>query len=93
MGGTVRHDPSPTVRRALPHPEDARRSGREVRRLRRTLKNFESSNSDPKLSTLHMFRGALAAAGVISIDADDKDGPGVRLGGVKGEAVKEGKRQ
>lgn len=48
-----------------------------------TIKNFESGNSDPKLSTLHKLRGALAAAGVIFIDPDEKDGPGVRLRGAK----------
>ena len=47
--------------------------------------NFESGNSDPKLSTLHKLRGALAAAGVMFIDPDEKDGPGVRLRGTKGK--------
>jgi transcriptional regulator with XRE-family HTH domain len=50
-----------------------------------TIKNFESGISDPNLSTLHKLRGALAAAGVIFIDPDDQDGPGVRLRATKGK--------
>ena len=46
-----------------------------------TVKGFERGGSDPKLSTLHKWRRALEAAGVIFIDPDEKDGPGVRLKG------------
>src|SRR5262245_43481088 len=44
-----------------------------------TVKGFERGNSDPKLSTLHKWRRALEAAGVIFIDPDADAGPGVRL--------------
>jgi transcriptional regulator with XRE-family HTH domain len=50
-----------------------------------TIKNFESGTSDPKLSTLHKWRRALEAAGVMFIDPDDQNGPGVRLRGAKGK--------
>jgi hypothetical protein len=36
-------------------------------------------------STLHKWRRALEAAGVMFIDPDEKDGPGVRLRGTKGK--------
>jgi hypothetical protein len=44
-----------------------------------TVKGFERGGSDPKLSTLHKWRRALEAAGVMFIDPDEKNGPGVRL--------------
>ena len=44
-----------------------------------TIRNFEHGISDPKLSTLHKWRRALEAAGVMFIDPDDQHGPGVRL--------------
>jgi len=50
-----------------------------------TIKNFESGTSDPKLSMLHKWRRALEAAGVMFIDPDDQNGPGVRLRGTKGK--------
>ena len=50
-----------------------------------TIKNFESGTSDPKLSTLHKWRRALEAAGVMFIDPDDQNGTGVRLRGAKGK--------
>jgi transcriptional regulator with XRE-family HTH domain len=43
------------------------------------IQGFESRGSDPKLGTVHRWRRALEAAGVKFIDADDQDGPGVRL--------------
>ena len=46
---------------------------------RNTVKGFERGISDPKLSTLHKWRRALEAAGVIFIDPDTDGGPGVRL--------------
>jgi transcriptional regulator with XRE-family HTH domain len=46
-----------------------------------TTKQFENGDTDPRLSTLHKWRRALEAAGVIFIDPDEKDGPGVRLKG------------
>jgi hypothetical protein len=36
-------------------------------------------------STLHKWHRALEAAGVIFIDPDEKDGPGVRLRDAKGK--------
>ncbi len=50
-----------------------------------TIRNFEHGTSDPKLSTLHKWRRALEAAGVMFIDPDEKDGPGVRLKGARGK--------
>jgi transcriptional regulator with XRE-family HTH domain len=44
-----------------------------------TIKNFEFRGSDPKLGTVQKWRRALEAAGVKFIEADDQDGPGVRL--------------
>ena len=44
-----------------------------------TVKAFERSMSDPKLSTLHKWRRALEAAGVEFIEPDHDGGPGVRL--------------
>jgi transcriptional regulator with XRE-family HTH domain len=46
---------------------------------------FEHGRTDPKISTLYKWRHALEAAGVRFIDADDQDGPGVRLRGAKGK--------
>jgi transcriptional regulator with XRE-family HTH domain len=48
-----------------------------------TVKNFEFRGSDPKLGTVQKWRRALEQAGVRFIDADDQDGPGVRLKGAK----------
>ena len=48
-----------------------------------TVKNFELRGSDPKLGTVQKWRRALEAAGVRFIDADDVDGPGVRLRSTK----------
>jgi transcriptional regulator with XRE-family HTH domain len=44
-----------------------------------TIQGFESRGSDPKLGTVQRWRRALEAAGVKFLDADDQDGPGVRL--------------
>lgn len=44
-----------------------------------TIQGFESRGSDPKLGTAQKWRRALEAAGVKFLDADDQDGPGVRL--------------
>jgi transcriptional regulator with XRE-family HTH domain len=44
-----------------------------------TIKDFEINDSDPKQGTVHKWRRALEAAGVIFIDEDDTVGPGVRL--------------
>ena len=52
---------------------------------RNTVKGFERDGTDPKLSTLHKWRRALEAAGVMFIDPDEKYGPGVRLKGTKGK--------
>ena len=49
----------------------------------RTHKQFENGDTDPRLSTLHKWRRALEAAGVMFIDPDDQNGPGVRLRGDK----------
>jgi DNA-binding XRE family transcriptional regulator len=50
-----------------------------------TVQCFESRGSDPKLGTVNNWRRALEAAGVRFIDADDMDGPGVRLRTTKGK--------
>ena len=50
-----------------------------------TVKNFELRGSDPKLGTVQKWRRALEAAGVKFIDADEHDGPGVRLRAGKGK--------
>jgi hypothetical protein len=50
----------------------------------RTQKPFENGDTDPRLSTLHKWRRALEAAGVMFIDPDDQHGRGVRLRGAKG---------
>jgi predicted transcriptional regulator len=44
-----------------------------------TTKQFENGDTDPRLSTLHKWRRALEAAGVMFIDPDDQHGSGVRL--------------
>jgi transcriptional regulator with XRE-family HTH domain len=49
-----------------------------------TVKNFELRGSDPKLGTVQKWRHALEVGGVIFIDPDERDGPGVRLRGTKG---------
>jgi hypothetical protein len=51
-----------------------------------TIRNFEHGVSDPKLSTLHKWRRALEAAGVLFIDPNaksDEGGAGVRLQNLK----------
>jgi transcriptional regulator with XRE-family HTH domain len=52
---------------------------------RNTVKGFERNGSDPKLSTLHKWRRALEAAGVMFIDPDEQNGAGVRLRGARGK--------
>jgi hypothetical protein len=47
------------------------------------VRDFELNGSDPKHGTVQTLRRALEAAGVKFIDADDQDGSGVRLRGVK----------
>jgi transcriptional regulator with XRE-family HTH domain len=44
-----------------------------------TIRNFENGASDPKQSTLLAWRRALSRAGVVFIDGDEHQGPGVRL--------------
>jgi len=47
-----------------------------------TTKQFENGDTDPRLSTLHKWRRALEAAGVLFIDPNAKSeegGAGVRL--------------
>jgi predicted transcriptional regulator len=47
-----------------------------------TTKTLEARRSDPRLSTLHKWRRALEAAGVVFIDPDaqsQEGGEGVRL--------------
>lgn len=53
-----------------------------------TTKQFENGSTDPRLSTLHKWRRALEAAGVLFVDPDarsDEAGAGVRLRGSKGK--------
>jgi transcriptional regulator with XRE-family HTH domain len=61
--------------------ELAKRSGVSAPALR----DFErlEGGSDPRQGTVHKWQRALEAAGVRFIDADDHDGPGVRLRGMK----------
>jgi len=55
----------------------------------RTLGDFEVNGSDPRSSTVQKLWRALEAADNGSIDADDVDGRGVRLGGGhEGEALR-----
>ena len=51
----------------------------------RTLGDFEVNGSDPRSSTVQKLWRALEAADKESIDADDADGPGIRLRGTKGK--------
>jgi transcriptional regulator with XRE-family HTH domain len=44
-----------------------------------TLKRFEAEKSDPKQSTLLVWRKVLSKAGVVFIDPTETEGPGVRL--------------
>src|SRR5262245_47640500 len=44
-----------------------------------TVKNFEFRGSDPKLGTVQKWQRALDSAGERVMDADDRDGPCVRL--------------
>jgi len=44
-----------------------------------TIKDFELGGSDPKQGTVLKWQRALEAAGVKFIDADDREGEGVRL--------------
>jgi transcriptional regulator with XRE-family HTH domain len=50
-----------------------------------TIQDFEIGGSDPKQGTVQKWQRALEAGGVKFIDADDRDGPGVRLRGAKGK--------
>jgi hypothetical protein len=49
------------------------------------IREFELGSSDPKLGTVQKGKRALEAAGVQFIDADEVNGPGVRLRGAKGK--------
>jgi predicted transcriptional regulator len=49
------------------------------------IRDFEVGHSDSKQGTVQKWQRALEAAGVKFIDADDHDGPGVRLRGTKGK--------
>jgi DNA-binding XRE family transcriptional regulator len=55
--------------------ELAKKSGTSVE----TIKGFEWGGSDPKMGTVLTWRRALQTAGVIFIDDDGVNGPGVRL--------------
>jgi transcriptional regulator with XRE-family HTH domain len=59
--------------------ELAEKSGMSAQAIR----EFELGSSDPKMGTVQRWKRALEAAGVKFIDADDQDGPGVRLRGSK----------
>jgi hypothetical protein len=48
-----------------------------------TAIGFEHGRTDPKVSTLYKWKRALETAGIRFIDADENDGPGVRLRGTK----------
>ena len=48
-----------------------------------TIRDFELNGSDPKQGTVQKWRMALEAVGVRFIEADGRDGPGVRLRGAK----------
>jgi transcriptional regulator with XRE-family HTH domain len=48
-----------------------------------TALGFELRRTDTKVSTVQKWQRALEAAGVRFIDADEHDGPGVRLRGAK----------
>ena len=43
------------------------------------IRNYESGKSDPALSRWHAIKRVLEKGGVLFIDEDDTDGPGVRL--------------
>jgi ribosome-binding protein aMBF1 (putative translation factor) len=44
-----------------------------------TVQAFENRGSDPKQSTILAWKRALWRAGVVFIDGDEHQGPGVRL--------------
>jgi transcriptional regulator with XRE-family HTH domain len=46
---------------------------------RETVQDFESRGSNPKRATLMAWERALKKAGVLFIDADEINGPGVRF--------------
>jgi predicted transcriptional regulator len=46
-----------------------------------TIKQFENGQTDPRLTTVHKLRRAIERAGLIVIDQDDEEGPGLRLKG------------
>jgi hypothetical protein len=48
-----------------------------------TVEYFEFHGSDPKLGTVQKWWRALELTGVKFIDADDQEGPGARLRGIK----------
>jgi transcriptional regulator with XRE-family HTH domain len=50
-----------------------------------TIQDFEIGGSDPKQGTIQKWQRALEQAGVRFIDADDQDGPGVRIRGSQRE--------
>jgi predicted transcriptional regulator len=50
------------------------------------IKSLERGLTDPRLSTVAAIERALAAAGVVLIDADSGGGPGVRFKGTVADA-------
>lgn len=64
----------------------AKKSGTSIE----TIKGFEWGGSDPKMGTVLTWRRALQTAGVVFIDDDGVNGPGVRLR--DSEARQRGKR-
>jgi transcriptional regulator with XRE-family HTH domain len=46
---------------------------------RETVQAFEARGSNPKRSTMLAWERALRKAGIVFIDGDDTQGPGVRL--------------
>lgn len=53
----------------------AKRSGTSLE----TVKGFEWGGSNPKMNTVMAWRRALQQAGVVFLDDDGEQGPGVRL--------------
>jgi hypothetical protein len=50
-----------------------------------SIKDFEINGSEPKQGTVQKWRRALEAAGIRFIEADEHDGPGLRLRSAKGK--------